>query len=134
MEHAYHALFGDGRLLSYILARKRKRAIQKSNLLSSPGCTDSDCVACKSGRGEGGPCRKSNVGCEMECALCEDVAAQTGDQDCRTTFTLEERSMHTSTARHTQTRFCGNTSKRFTTANRQCSTPELFEVSETVVK
>ena len=27
--------------------------------------SSSDCVACKSGRGEGGPCRKSNVGYEM---------------------------------------------------------------------
>jgi hypothetical protein len=63
-----------------------KHNIQKSNPLASPGCTDSDCVACKSGRGEGGPCRKSNVGYEMECALCDDVAAQTEDQDSRTTY------------------------------------------------
>ena len=88
-------------------------------------------MACKSGRGEGGPCRKSNVGYEMECALCEDVAAQTGVQDCRTTFTLEERRMHTSTARHTWTRLCGNTSERSTTANQQRSTQELLEVLET---
>ena len=74
----------------------------------------------------------------MECALCEDVAAlKTRIAEQLTlgrpaaTFTREERSMRTSTARHTQTHLCGNTSERSTTANQQRSTQELLEVSET---
>jgi hypothetical protein len=63
-----------------------KHKIQKSNPLASPGCIDNNCLACKRGRGEGGPCRKSNVGYQMECILCDDAAAQNNNQDCRTTY------------------------------------------------
>ena len=78
-----------------------KHTIQKSNPSASPGCTDNNCIACVRGRGEGGPCRRSNVGYQMECGLCDDMAVQTDDQDCRTTYIGEtSRNVYTRGKEH----------------------------------
>ena len=52
--------------------RTVKKATRKSNPTSSGGCQGGDCLACKVGRGTGGPCRKSNVVYEIACQLCPD--------------------------------------------------------------
>ena len=79
-----------------------KRSIQKSNPLASPGCTEDVCLACQRGRGEGGPCRKSNVGYQMECMLCEDAATQSDDQSLRTTYVGEtSRNIYSRGKEHT---------------------------------
>ena len=53
------------------------------------------------GRGEGGPCRRSNVGYQMECGLCDDMAVQTDDQDCCTTYIGEtSRNVYTRGKEH----------------------------------
>ena len=44
--------------------------VQKSNPTATPGCDSSDCLACKDGRGKGGPCLKSNVEYELRCNQC----------------------------------------------------------------
>ena len=50
--------------------RTVKQILQKSNPTATPGCKDRECLACKDERGEGGPCRKSNINYEIECQLC----------------------------------------------------------------
>ena len=52
--------------------RTIKSSVQKSNPTASGGCHAGDCVACKGGRGSGGPCRKSNVVYEYACQLCPE--------------------------------------------------------------
>ena len=52
--------------------RTVKRALQKSNPTASVGCESGDCLACKGGRGTGGPCRRSNVVYEMVCQICPE--------------------------------------------------------------
>ena len=52
--------------------RTVKRALQKSNPTASVGCESGDCLACKGGRGTGGPCRRSNVVYEMACQICPE--------------------------------------------------------------
>ena len=49
-----------------------KQTLQKSNPTATPGCEDSECLACKDRRGEGGPCRKNNINYEIECQLCPE--------------------------------------------------------------
>ena len=50
-----------------------KRVVQCSNPTATPGCSDPACIACKSGRGEGGSCRKGNIQYQLECRLCPDT-------------------------------------------------------------
>ena len=50
--------------------RTMKTELQRSNPTATPGCGESDCVACKLGRGRGGNCRRNNVNYEIECNLC----------------------------------------------------------------
>ena len=47
-----------------------KSKVQKSNPTSTAGCDNQDCLACKEGRGKGGPCLKSNVQYELSCTQC----------------------------------------------------------------
>jgi hypothetical protein len=49
-----------------------RRLLQKSNPLQTPGCDDTQCLPCQSGRGEGGNCRSGGVNYELECQLCPD--------------------------------------------------------------
>ena len=49
-----------------------KHRVQKSNPTATPGCSAKNCLACRGGRGKGGPCRKSNVQYEVACPLCPD--------------------------------------------------------------
>ena len=44
--------------------------LQNSNPSATGGCQSGDCVACKDGRGRGGPCRKSSVLYEYTCQQC----------------------------------------------------------------
>jgi hypothetical protein len=39
-----------------------KSSLQKTNPSRMKGCASDDCLACKHGRGEGGECRKNNIG------------------------------------------------------------------------
>ena len=50
-----------------------KRLAQKSNPTATPGCSNRDCVSCANGRGSGGPCLKSNIQYQLECAMCPDT-------------------------------------------------------------
>ena len=50
--------------------RTVKSIVQKSNPTETAGCENDRCVACRPGRGEGGPCRGSNINYEIECQLC----------------------------------------------------------------
>ena len=47
-----------------------KWTLQNTNPTTMGGCASGDCQACKGGRGEGGPCRKSNVLYEFSCQQC----------------------------------------------------------------
>ena len=49
-----------------------KRVLQRSNPTATPGCEDTDCIACKDDRGGGGNCRRNNVNYEIECQLCPE--------------------------------------------------------------
>ena len=78
-----------------------KQIVQKSNPTATPGCLDADCIACKGGSGNGGPCRKGNIGYQMGCDLCEQTATQTGRQADRTTYIGEtSRNLYTRGKEH----------------------------------
>ena len=47
-----------------------KWTLQNTNPTAMPGCSSRECPACKWGRGEGGPCRKSNTLYEFACQQC----------------------------------------------------------------
>ena len=47
-----------------------KWTLQNTNPTAMPGCSSGECPACKWGRGEGGPCRKSNTLYEFACQQC----------------------------------------------------------------
>ena len=47
-----------------------KSRIQKSNPTATEGCTNQQCVACKTEKGGGGDCRKGGITYEFECQLC----------------------------------------------------------------
>ena len=49
-----------------------KRTLQRSNPTATPGCEDTECIACKDERGRGGNCRRNNVNYEIECELCPE--------------------------------------------------------------
>jgi hypothetical protein len=61
--------------------RTVKRAVQKSNPTASGSCQGRDCLACNSGTGSAGTCRKSNVVYELACQQCpeEDQAVYLGE-------------------------------------------------------
>ena len=48
-----------------------KHQLQISNPTATPGCTDTGCIACRHGKGEGGNCRRSNITYEVECLVCK---------------------------------------------------------------
>ena len=57
-----------------------KTKYQKSNPSRTKVCVSPDCLACKNGRGEGGECRKNNVGYELICDECgRDTACYVGE-------------------------------------------------------
>ena len=86
--------------------RTLKSDLQKSNPTETPGCSKTDCIACKEGRGKGGRCHKNNINYEIECQLCSgrDKALYVGEtsrnlytragehQKCRTREEGEEES------------------------------------------
>ena len=47
-----------------------KTRLQKSNPNKTRGCDSTDCLACKHGRGQGGECRRNNVGYILICDEC----------------------------------------------------------------
>ena len=47
-----------------------KTRLQKSNPNKTRGCDSTDCLACKHGRGNGGECRRNNVGYVLICDEC----------------------------------------------------------------
>ena len=47
-----------------------KTIVQKSNPTATAGCADTDCLACKAGKGSGGNCRSSSTNYQIECQLC----------------------------------------------------------------
>ena len=51
--------------------RRIKHQLQSSNPTATQGCTDSSCIACQHGKGEGGNCRINNITYEVECLLCK---------------------------------------------------------------
>ena len=53
--------------------RSIAREVQKSNPTATPGCSNTDCVACKPGRGAGGNCLRPNIQYEFRCKLCPDT-------------------------------------------------------------
>ena len=68
--------------------RTVKRATQKSNPTATGGCAGGDCLACKGGRGTGGPCRKSNILYEIGCRQCpEDQQAVYLGETARNLYT-----------------------------------------------
>ena len=50
--------------------------LQNTNPNKQKGCTGTDCLACRNGRGKGGECRKNNVGYTLVCDVCG------GDEVC----------------------------------------------------
>ena len=53
--------------------------LRKSNPTKPKGCTDSKCLPCKFGRGEGGECRRNNVGYYTKCEECDVVVKYVGE-------------------------------------------------------
>ena len=47
-----------------------KRMVQKSNPMGTIGCTEVNCLPCKTGQGDGGNCRICGVNYQVECQLC----------------------------------------------------------------
>ena len=50
--------------------RTVKSLLQKSNPTATVGCEERNCLPCRSGRGEGGDCRRCGVNYSIECQLC----------------------------------------------------------------
>ena len=44
--------------------------LQRTNPNRTKGCSSTDCLTCKHGRGKGGECRRNNVGYVLICDLC----------------------------------------------------------------
>ena len=63
-----------------------KHITQRSNPTATPGCLDMGCVGCRSERGKGGRCRQGNVGYEMECDLCKEMAEENSNPAAKTTY------------------------------------------------
>ena len=47
-----------------------KRMVQKSNPMGTIGCTEENCLPCRTGQGDGGNCRSCGVNYQVECQLC----------------------------------------------------------------
>ena len=78
-----------------------KQIVQKSNPTATPGCLEADCVACKGGSADGGPCRQGNIGYQMGCDLCDQTAMQTDNQTMKTTYIGEtSRNVYTRGKEH----------------------------------
>ena len=76
--------------------RRIKHQLQSSNPTATQGCTDSSCIACQHGKGEGGNCRTNNITYEVECLLCK---GQEGGE--RSTYVGESsRNLFTRGAEH----------------------------------
>ena len=52
--------------------RTMKSEVQISNPTATPGCSSSDCLACKDGPGTGGSCRRSNALYKLSCCMCPE--------------------------------------------------------------
>ena len=78
-----------------------KQLAQKANPAATPGCSDENCIACKTERGRGGQCRKGNIGYQMECVPCNEAATRTNKQRDRTTYIGEtSRNLYTRGREH----------------------------------
>ena len=47
-----------------------KSMTQKSNPTATIGCNDAGCLPCKTGKGDGGNCRRCGINYQVECQLC----------------------------------------------------------------
>ena len=56
-----------------------KSEVQKSNPRKKLGCTASNCLVCATSRGEGGDCRRPNVGYEVRCNECTQNIVYIGE-------------------------------------------------------
>ena len=56
-----------------------KSEFQKSNPRKKIGCEAGDCLACFTGRGVGGDCRRPNIGYEVKCNECEKNVLYVGE-------------------------------------------------------
>ena len=78
-----------------------KHKVQMSNPTATPGCPDTDCVACRTERGRGGNCRKGNIQYQMECQICKEETDGRTDAD-RTIYIGEtSRNIFTRGKEHT---------------------------------
>jgi hypothetical protein len=50
--------------------RSVQSVLERPNPMANIGCTDADCLPCKTGQGDGGNCRACGVTYEIECQLC----------------------------------------------------------------
>ena len=53
-----------------------KSVFQNSNPNKTKGCERENCLVCINGKGEGGHCRKSNIGYTVNCDTCRGVTVQ----------------------------------------------------------
>ena len=54
--------------------RAVKTQLQKPNPTETAGCDEPDCLACRTGRGDGGNCHSTGANYAVECQLCPDGA------------------------------------------------------------
>ena len=52
--------------------RSIKTQVQMNNPTQTAGCSKPDCLACRTGKGDGGNCHSSGVNYSVECQLCPD--------------------------------------------------------------
>jgi hypothetical protein len=50
--------------------RSVQSMLERPNPMANIGCTDVDCLPCKTGKGDGGNCRACGVTYEIECQIC----------------------------------------------------------------
>ena len=53
--------------------RSIKSTLVKTNPTRTIGCSETNCLPCKTGKGDGGDCRKTSIGYEIDCAECLEV-------------------------------------------------------------
>ena len=56
-----------------------KSVVQKSNPKKVIGCEAINCIVCINGRGEGGDCRRMNVGYQISCQECPKSVVYIGE-------------------------------------------------------
>ena len=56
--------------------KSMKSLFQKSNPSKSKGCDRENCLVCVNGKGEGGHCKKMNIGYTVNCDTCRGVTVQ----------------------------------------------------------